>query len=73
MVYWEDGKMSAITEEKLEAMMSYLSDMININANMWKIVYMLFEVAMLIVIFIILPVWTVKLVRWAINEIFSKK
>ena len=73
MVYWEDGKMSAITEEKLELMMSYLSDMININANMWKIVYMLFEVAMLIVIFIILPVWTVKLVRWAINEIFSKK
>jgi len=65
--------MSAVTEEKLELMMSYLSDIINVNANMWKVVYMLFEVVMLITIFIILPVWTIKLVRWAINEIFSKK
>jgi len=65
--------MSVITEEKLELMMSYLSDIININANMWKIVYMLFEVVMLITMFIILPVWTIKLVRWAINETFSKK
>lgn len=65
--------MSVITEEKLELMMSYLSDIISINANMWKIVYMFFEVIMLITLFIILPVWTIKLVRWAINEIFSKK
>ena len=73
MVYREDDKMSAITEEKLEMMMSYLSDIINVNANMWRIIYMLFEVLMLITIFIIIPVWTIKLVRWAINEIFSKK
>ena len=65
--------MSVITEEKLELMMSYLSDIISINANMWKIVYMFFEVIMLITLFIILPVWTIKLTRWAINEIFSKK
>jgi len=65
--------MSLVTEEKLELMMSYLSDIVNVNANMWKVVYMLFEVVMLITIFIILPVWTIKLVRWAINEIFSKK
>ena len=65
--------MSLVTEAKLEIMMGHIADILKINANMWKVVYMLFEVAVLPILFIVMPVWVVKLVRWAINEIFSKK
>lgn len=65
--------MSAFTSEKLELMVDAFSEIIQVNVSMWRIVYMLAEVVSLIVVFIILPVWVIKLIRWAINEIFSKK
>ncbi len=64
--------MTVTTNEKLELMIDAFSELIQINVSLWRVVYLLGEIVSLMVIFIVLPILFIKLLRWGINEMFSK-
>ena len=60
------------TEDKLGLLTQILSEIFQVNVSLWRIIYALGEIGALILIFIILPIWIAKLIKWGLNEVFKR-
>ena len=60
------------TEDKLGLLIQILSEIFQVNVSLWRIIYALGEIGALILIFIILPIWVAKLIKWGLNEVFKR-
>ena len=46
-----------------------ISDIVNVNVQVWKILFSVFEISILLIAFIGIPVALIMVIRWAINKI----
>lgn len=60
-------------EDKLNLLLQILGEIFQVNVSIWRILYALFEIGALILIFVILPIWIIKNLKWGVREAFSKK
>ena len=54
----------AVDLEKAQMLIEYTTEIIQINISIWRIIYAVFEIFMLTAVFILLPVFLIKLLKW---------
>lgn len=55
-------------EDKLNLLLQYLSEIIQVNVSIWRIIYALAEIFALVLVGMILPVWILKSLAWGIKN-----